>query len=74
MIDKIARIIYDWLPDVYCDDCRYNSEIQDDGYGNNPCEDCYRKYMGWAISKGRAQIIANDILKVVRANAKNMEC
>ena len=63
--DKIAQIIYDWLPYVYCDDCRYSTEIEHDDYNDSPCEDCYRKYMGWGISKkSAANRIAKDILKL----------
>lgn len=60
-IDKIAQIIYDNLPYMYCDNCRYNSEIKNE-YG---CEDCHRKYNSWGISMATAKGIAEEI--------KNME-
>jgi len=56
-IDKIAQIIYDNLPYMYCDNYRYNSEIEDE-YG---CEDCHRKYNGWGISMATAKGIAKEI-------------
>lgn len=56
-VDKIAQIIYDRLPYMYCDNCRYNSEIEDE-YG---CEDCHRKYNGWGISMATAKSIAKEI-------------
>lgn len=56
---KIADIIYKELNYMYCDNCRYNSEIVDkDEYGCNPnCEDCHRKYNGWGISRKEAERI-----------------
>lgn len=56
-IDKIAQIIYDNLPYMYCDNCRYNSEIEDE----YRCEDCHRKYNGWGISMATAKGIAKEI-------------
>lgn len=56
-VDKIAQIIYDNLSYMYCDNCRYNSEIEDE-YG---CEDCHRKYNGWGISMATAKGIAEEI-------------
>lgn len=56
---NIADIIYNSLPYMYCDNCRYNSE--EEGEYGDPCEDCHRKYNGWAISKGTSEGIANDI-------------
>ena len=56
---KIADIIYRELNYMYCDNCRYNSEVVDlDEYGVNPnCEVCHRKYNGWGISKAEAERI-----------------
>lgn len=56
---KIADTIYKELNYMYCDNCRYNSEITDkDEYGGNPhCEDCHRKYNGWAVAKHTAEYI-----------------
>ena len=62
--DKIAQIIYDWFDYVYCDNCRYNSELETDKYGDNPCEDCIRKSMGWEISRCDAECLADNILKL----------
>lgn len=61
-VDKIAQIIYDNLSYMYCDNCRYNSEIKEE----DGCDDCHRKYNGWGISmataKGIAEEIKNDML------------
>lgn len=61
-VDKIAQIIYDNLSYMYCDNCRYNSEIKEE----DGCDDCHRKYNGWGISmataKGIAEKIKNDML------------
>ena len=62
--EKIAQIIYDWFDYIYCDNCRYSSELETDKYGDNPCEDCIRKSMGWEISKSDAESLANNILKL----------
>lgn len=58
---KIADIIYKELNYMYCDNCRYNSELKTDEYGNSGCEDCHRKYNGWGISKAEAERIENII-------------
>ena len=50
---RISDLIYDRLNYMYCDNCRYNSEIPGDG-----CEDCHRKNNGWAISRNMADYIA----------------
>lgn len=66
-IDKIAKIIYDRLCYMYCDNCRLNSEIDEEEaikkYGYWGCEDCYRKYNGWAISMAESENIAKKIIK-----------
>jgi hypothetical protein len=62
--EKITQIIYDYLDYVYCNTCRYNSELETDKYGDDPCEDCIRKSMGWEISVSAAEQIAEDILKL----------
>ena len=59
---KISDLIYDWLDYMYCDNCRYDSELHDDGYGGNPCECCYRKYNGWGVSRGTADLLAKKIV------------
>ena len=58
--DKIVNIIYDYLYYMYCDNCRYDSEITDDEYH---CEECYRKMNRWGISKDTCERIADKILE-----------
>ena len=65
MVTKISEIIYNELNAVYCDTCRFNKKEEkiweEEGFCNNPCEDCYRKNMHWEISKGCAEKIAKSI-------------
>lgn len=67
--EKISEIIYNSLYYMYCDNCRYNMEITDpieDDY--RPCDDCHRKYNGWAISKSESDDITNKIIKLLEDN------
>lgn len=63
--DRIADFLYDVLDHVYCDSCRYNNKKEYEYDKYHGCEDCYRKYMNWEISKERAEYIANAILYMV---------
>lgn len=62
---KISDIIYDQLNYMYCDNCRFNSELnreqfeKENGYWG--CEDCHRKYNGWGISKATCDSLARKI-------------
>lgn len=60
--DDVAKIIYDNMNYMYCDNCRCNSEIEKDSceYG---CDDCHRKYNGWGISMQTSRRIAKEILE-----------
>ena len=60
--DNIAKIIYDNLNYMYCDNCRCNSEIEEDSYEYG-CDDCHRKYNGWGISMQTSKRIAKEILE-----------
>jgi hypothetical protein len=53
---EVSDVIYNELCYMYCDNCRHNYEIEDDA-----CDDCYRKYNGWGISRAKADYIANMI-------------
>jgi len=63
--EKIAEILYNELDYIYCNTCKYTqitreeAEEKFDYYG---CDDCYRKYMGWEISKNYAEEIAEEII------------
>ena len=60
--EKIAEIIYEELSYMYCDNCRYATEIAEDPDRIfSPCDECYRKYNSWGISMSEAKRIANMI-------------
>lgn len=62
---KISDILYENLGYMYCDNCRFDSEISkkesEKLYGNWGCEDCYRKYNGWGISRATCDELARKI-------------
>lgn len=61
-IEKIAEIIYDELPYMYCDNCRYATEIiEDPDRIFSPCDECNRKCNSWGISMNEAKRIAHMI-------------
>lgn len=62
--DDIAKIIYNNLNYMYCDNCRCNSEIEKDSYEYG-CDDCHRKYNGWGISMQTSKRIAKEILESI---------
>ena len=65
----IANLIYENLGYMYCDNCRFNSEISEEEsirkFGYWGCEDCHRKYNGWGISKTEAEHLAREIIKML---------
>ena len=62
--DDIAKIIYDNLNYMYCDNCRCNSEIEKDSYEYG-CDNCHRRYNGWGISMQTSKRIAKEILESI---------
>lgn len=62
--DDVAKIIYDNLNYMCCDNCRCNSEIKKDS-DECGCEDCHRKYNGWGISMQTSKRIAKEILESI---------
>lgn len=62
---KISDFIYDDLNSVYCDSCRLATEISEEEaeeqYGYWGCENCHRKYSGWAISKAACDYLVRKI-------------
>ena len=62
---KISNCIYDHIGYMYCDNCRYGSELECDEYGYCRCENCHRKYNGWALSQGAADYLATQIMKLM---------
>jgi ribosomal protein L37AE/L43A len=61
--DDIASIIYSTLDHMYCDNCRFNSEIKESDSDEWNCDECHRKYNGWGISMQESNKIAKEILK-----------
>ena len=61
--DDIASIIYSTLDHMYCDNCRFNSEIKESDNGEWNCDECHRKYNGWGVSMQESNRIAKEILK-----------
>lgn len=61
----VSNIIYSNLGYMYCDNCRFNSEISekesDEKFGYWICEDCHRKYNGWGISRVECDKLARII-------------
>ena len=62
--EDIAKIIYDNLGYMYCDNCRCNSEIKKDSWEYG-CDDCHRKSNGWGISMQTSKCIAKEILESI---------
>ena len=64
--NAIATMIYENLDYMYCDNCRFDSEIKeaDCEEGMYGCEDCHRKYNGWGISKKEANRLAKQIMEL----------
>ena len=62
---QISDLLYDQLDHIYCDNCRFATEISEeesnDKYGYWGCEDCYRKYIGWEVSRAACDSLARKI-------------
>lgn len=52
-IEEISDILYYWLDDVYCYNCRFER-----------CDECNRKAMGWQISRETCDELAKEILEL----------
>ena len=61
--DDIANIIYSALDHMYCDNCRFNSEIKESDSDEWNCDECHRKFNGWGVSMQESNKIAKEILK-----------
>lgn len=61
--DDIANIIYGTLDHMYCDNCRFSSEIKESDSDEWNCDECHRKYNGWGVSMQESNRIAKEILK-----------
>lgn len=67
---NVSNIIYSNLGYMYCNNCRYDSEESRETWDENilgcyPCEDCHRKYNGWAISRAECNKLARIIGEIV---------
>ena len=65
LMTKISNHIYDHIDYMYCDNCRYSSELEYDEDGYSRCDDCHHKYNGWGISLSVSESIAEQILKMM---------
>lgn len=61
--DDIVKIIYNTLNHMYCDNCRFSSEIKESDSDEWNCDECHRKYNGWGVSMQESNRIAKEILK-----------
>ena len=61
--ELVSKLIYDYVDYMYCDNCRFNTELQEES--ENACGDCHRKYNGWGISRRAADTISEKILKLL---------
>ena len=61
--NDIASIIYNALDYMYCDNCRFSSEIKESDSDEWCCDECHRKYNGWGVSMRKSNRIAKEILK-----------
>lgn len=62
--NKIAEIIYDELNHVYCGNCRFDFEQNNDWRR----EICSRNYEKWSISMKTSKIISEKILETIKNN------
>ena len=65
LMTKISNCIYDRIDYMYCDNCRYGSELEYDEDGYSRCDDCHHKYNGWALSRDCASSLANQIVAIM---------
>lgn len=66
--NKIAQIIYDKLNYVYCGNCRF--DVEEDN--NWRCNSCGGNYEKWSISMKTSKIIAESILEVIKNNNETL--
>ena len=50
-VQEIAELLYNEIGYMYCDNCRFSSEIIEEDSDEWKCDECHRKYNGWGISK-----------------------
>lgn len=64
-VQKIAELLYEEIDYMYCNNCRFDSEIREEDSDKWKCDECHRKYNGWGISKAESERIAKKIMKEV---------
>lgn len=65
IVQKISDLLYKEIGYMYCDNCRFNSEIREEDSDEWKCDDCHRKCNGWGISRAESNRIARKIVKEV---------
>ena len=55
--EVISDLLYEELDYIYCHNCRYRDE---EGW----CDNCYRKYMDWAIARHTCDELAAEIINL----------
>lgn len=65
MQQQISNLLYKEIGYAYCDNCRFNIELDEDEFekenGYWGCDDCHRKYNGWGISRAECDNLARKI-------------
>lgn len=56
---KLIELLMNYLCYAYCDNCKYGDY---DTYGEEYCDNCYRKYSSWALGEQTATQIIDRIL------------
>lgn len=67
-VQKIADLLYKEIGYMYCDNCRFNSEIKEEDTDEWGCDECHRKYNGWGISRAESERIATEISSIIRSH------
>ncbi|MDE7242418.1 MAG: hypothetical protein K2O18_00300 [Oscillospiraceae bacterium] len=65
---KISDLIYKTLNHMYCDNCRFDSELYGSGIADERCGGCHRKENGWAVSRAVTDSLADQIMKLQHEN------
>lgn len=69
MKQTVSDILYRDLNYMYCDNCRFDSEED----GSDACEDCHRKYNGWALSRSEADRLSDRIVELAESRLARLE-
>ena len=72
-VQKIADLLYKEIGYMYCDNCRFNSEIKEEDTDEWGCDECHRKYNGWGISRAESERIATEISSIIRSHMDDVK-